>query len=151
MVGIFSRFSIGRSVHRRTQSALDQREMLPPISEVAISTGSVTAASHGIEGAVEFKPVEHPVEPFDNDRPIHCPLPEPSILHDGRIWKERASATSMRRRADLPVMKEGVTLESDIAGTKLRTSQPKRMILPSMSAPEHDILKLLEECDASGI
>jgi hypothetical protein len=31
--------------------------------------------------AVEFKPVEHPVEPLDHDRPIQCPLPEPSILN----------------------------------------------------------------------
>lgn len=73
------------------------------------------------------------------------------MIKDGRIWKERASVTSMMIRSDLPVMKEGVTLESDIATPKLRTSRPKRTILPSMSAPEHDILKLLEECNASGI
>lgn len=69
---------------------------------------------------------------------------------DGRIWKERVSAT-VRRRGDLPVMKEGGTLESEGAGTKPRTSQSNRMILPSLSAPEHSILKLLEECNASGI
>ncbi|KAF2305445.1 hypothetical protein GH714_005354 [Hevea brasiliensis] len=40
------------------------------------------SAPHGIEVAVEFKPVEHPTEPFDSDQPIQCPLPEPSILND---------------------------------------------------------------------
>jgi hypothetical protein len=25
--------------------------------------------------------VEHPVEPFNLDQPVKCPLPEPSILH----------------------------------------------------------------------
>lgn len=49
--------------------------MLPSNSEV---TG---AAPHGIEVAGEFKPVEHPTEPLDNDRPVQCPLPEPSILN----------------------------------------------------------------------
>ncbi|TKY70087.1 hypothetical protein E2542_SST06373 [Spatholobus suberectus] len=151
MVGIFSRFSVGRNVHRRTQSALDEREVMPQNSEAAAAVASAaTATSHGIEVAVEFKPVEHPIEPLDNDRPIQCPLPEPSILNDGRIWKERVSAT-VRRRGDLPVMKEGGALESEGAGTKPRTSQRNRMILPSVSAPEHNLLKLLEECNASGI
>lgn len=62
----------------------DEREVLPPNSEI---TGVATSASvsHGIEVAVEFKPVEHPVEPLDNDRPIQCPLPEPSILNVSSI------------------------------------------------------------------
>jgi hypothetical protein len=59
----------------------DEREVLPPISEVTIAPTAATVASHGIEVAVEFKPVEHPSEPLDNDTPIQCPLPEPSILN----------------------------------------------------------------------
>ena len=57
-----------------------EREAEPPTSD---TSGAVNAAatSHGIEVAVEFKPVEHPNEPLDNDRPIQCPLPEPSILN----------------------------------------------------------------------
>ncbi|XP_057448698.1 uncharacterized protein LOC130740199 [Lotus japonicus] len=149
MVGLFSRFSVGRSTHRRTQSAIDEREVMPPNLETAAAASAATAVSHGIEVAVEFKPVEHPVEPLDNDSPIQCPLPEPSILNDGRIWKERVSAT-VRRRGDLPVMKEGGTLESEGAVRKPRT-QSNRMILPSLSAPEHNLLKLLEECHASGM
>ncbi|KAE9613264.1 hypothetical protein Lal_00027559 [Lupinus albus] len=150
MVGIFSRFSVGRNIHRRTQSALGEREVIPQNPEAVAAASGVTATSHGIEVAVEFKPVEHPIEPLDNDRPIQCPLPEPSILNDGRIWKERVSATA-RRRGDLPVVKEEGSFESDCTVTRPRTSQPNRMILPSLSAPEHNILKLLEECnDASG-
>ncbi|CDP11713.1 unnamed protein product [Coffea canephora] len=145
MVGIFSRFSVSKVGHRRSQSALDEREVLPPNLE---ATGAVTlagatsATTHGIEIAVEFKPVEHPIEPHDNDRPIHCPLPEPSILNDGRIWKERVSAGA--RRSDLPVMQEGTAIEPETTGPKPRPP-PHRVILPSISAPEHNILKLLEE------
>ncbi|XP_023005793.1 uncharacterized protein LOC111498687 isoform X1 [Cucurbita maxima] len=136
MVGIFSRFSSSRTGHRRAQSALDGREGLPSIPEsTGVSDTTAAAASHGIEVAVEFKPVEHPIEPLDNDRPIQCPLPEPSILNDGRIWKERVS--SLRRMPDMPVMKE-----PEIGETRPRVT---RTILPSMSAPEHNILNLLEE------
>ncbi|RVW80539.1 hypothetical protein CK203_051250 [Vitis vinifera] len=154
MVGIFSRFSVSRAAHRRTQSALDEREVLPSNSEVTGAANAVAVAAavapHGIEVAVEFKPVEHPTEPLDNDRPVQCPLPEPSILNDGRIWKERVSA-SVRRRSDLSVMKEGNFLESEAAGKPPRPPQSNRLILPSLSAPEHNLLNLLEECNSSGI
>lgn len=61
----------------------DEREVLPSSSEVtgAVTAAAAAAATHGIEVAVEFKPVEHPTEPLDNDQPIQCPLPEPSILN----------------------------------------------------------------------
>ncbi|KAJ8754434.1 hypothetical protein K2173_002885 [Erythroxylum novogranatense] len=150
MVGIFSKFSVGKTGHRRTQSALGEREVLPPNADVAAAATTTATTPHGIEVSVEFKPVEHPIEPLDNDQPIQCPLPEPSILNDGRIWKERVSAT-VRRRADLPVMKEGDSLEEASTGAKPRPTQSKRLILPSVSAPEHNFLKLLEECNASGI
>ncbi|KAL3743900.1 hypothetical protein ACJRO7_019063 [Eucalyptus globulus] len=151
MVGLFSKFSVHRGGHRRAQSALDGREVGPPNAEDASAATAAAAASHGIEVAVEFKPVEHPIEPLDNDQPIQCPLPEPSILNDGRIWKERVSAT-VRRRADLPIMKESGSIESEsTAGSRQRPATINRMILPSMSAPEHNLLKLLEECNAPGM
>ncbi|KAK9699067.1 hypothetical protein RND81_08G150700 [Saponaria officinalis] len=143
MVGIFSKFTSSKTGHRRTQSAIDEREVLPPNAEVAgvdaAPPGGVTV-THGIEVAVEFKPVEHPTEPFDNDTPVQCPLPEPSILNDGRLWKERVSAANVRRRADVPLMKEGSIDDS---------SRFNRMMLPSLSAPEHNILNFLDECNAS--
>ncbi|KAF7137629.1 hypothetical protein RHSIM_Rhsim07G0134300 [Rhododendron simsii] len=240
MVGIFSRFSVGRNGHRRTQSALQGgREAIPPNSNDtsdATVTGGATAAAHGIEVAIEFKPLEHPPEPLDNDRPIQCPLPEPSILNiyrvvslrascgrpeikvimvasavkwlhdtiteyhvvyritllplsfeeevtvpsdyhfprvrihrpkvsgvhlavvirtnedeDGRIWKERASAGGGQRRAEMPVMQEGPRLESGPVGKKPPRPPSNRVILPSISAPEHSLLKLLEECSPSGV
>lgn len=67
---------------------------------------------------------------------------------DGRIWKERMSSASARTRTNLPVVKEGSHLESEAGGTKRHSKPPKRTILPSISAPEHNIVKLLEECNA---
>ncbi|KAJ4959179.1 hypothetical protein NE237_026290 [Protea cynaroides] len=152
MVSIFSRFS-GRTGHRRAQSALDGRQVLPPNSDIASATTAAAAASvaapHGIEVNVKFKPVEHPVETLDNDRSVKCPLPEASILNDGRIWKERMSTNP--RRGYLPVMKEGADLESEAGRTKPRPAPSNRLILPSLSAPEHNIINLLEECNASSV
>jgi hypothetical protein len=47
-------------------------------SDPAAASGD---SPHGIEVGIEFKPVEHPVEPVNLDQPVKCPLPEPSILH----------------------------------------------------------------------
>ena len=69
---------------------------------------------------------------------------------DGRIWKERMSSASARMRTNLPVVKEGSHLESEAGGTKPHSNPPpKRTILPSISAPEHNIVTLLEECNAA--
>ncbi|GAA0149808.1 hypothetical protein LIER_08893 [Lithospermum erythrorhizon] len=142
MVGMFSKFFVGKNGHRRTQSAVDGREALHPNTEVegAASVRGL-ANTHGIEIAVEFKPVEHPTEPSDNDRPLQCPLPEPSILNDGRIWKERVSG-GLGNRDDLAVIQEGAPALP--AEPEAPTTRP-RAILPSVSAPEHNILKMLEE------
>ena len=59
----------------------DESELMPPNADVSRAAAVTVAAPHGIEVAVEFKPVEHPIEPLDSDQPIQCPLPEPSILN----------------------------------------------------------------------
>lgn len=147
MVGIFSRFSGARIGHRRTQSALDLRQTLP--QNVAVAGPAPVSVAHGIETSVEFKPVEHPTEPIDFDQPVKCPLPEPSILNDGRIWKERMTSASGRVRADLPVLKEGLNVEPEACGNRPHPNPPKRAISPSLSAPEHNLVNLLEECNAA--
>ncbi|XP_076950899.1 uncharacterized protein LOC143624028 [Bidens hawaiensis] len=148
MVGLFSRFSVSRNNgHRRSQSALDEREVVPtdavPIEPTSV-TGVMSSAHHGIEIAVEFKPVDHPTEPVDIDQPIQCPLPEPSILNDGRIWKERVSAGA-QRRVDLPIMQEEAGAPPGPETPRTKSRPRTNRILPSISAPEHNILKLLEE------
>lgn len=57
--------------------ALPQNTDLGDSNPVSVSL----PVSHGIEVAVEFKPVAHPVEPLTRDQPVKCPLPEPSILN----------------------------------------------------------------------
>ncbi|KAL6911840.1 hypothetical protein ACP4OV_000645 [Aristida adscensionis] len=150
MVGIFSRLSAG--AHRRAMSAAEAVETLAPSMNAGEADPAAVPAEspHGIEVGVEFKPVEHPVEPVNLDQPVKCPLPEPSILHDGRIWKEKMSSVSARVRTDLPVVKEGSQLEPDSSSaTRPRSGVPRRAILPSVSAPEHNILALLDECDVA--
>ncbi|WOK92727.1 hypothetical protein Cni_G01418 [Canna indica] len=141
MVGIFSRISGGWG-HRRAQSAIDVRTTSPPSME---EVSSAHVVSHGFEEAVEFKPVEHPTEPLVHDQPITCPLPEPSIINDGRIWKERRTSVPGRPRSDLPVVKDASCLQ----GAKPGPNPAKRQIASSLSAPEHSIISLLEECNSS--
>ncbi|KAK9077827.1 hypothetical protein SSX86_006167 [Deinandra increscens subsp. villosa] len=144
MVGLFSRFGASRNGHLRSQSALDQREVISPdtvATEATSVAGVMSTSHHGIEVAVEFKPVGNPSEPLDIDQPIQCPLPEPSILNDGRIWKERVSA-GVQKGADLEETAGSPEPDRPRTNSRPRTN---RMILPSISAPEHNILKLLEE------
>ncbi|KAK9716094.1 hypothetical protein RND81_06G210800 [Saponaria officinalis] len=150
MVGIFSMFSTTKTANRRTRSSLDgqnERELLPPNPEAVGADVQAAGVAHGIEVAFEFKPVEHPIEPPDNDRPVQCPVPEPSVLNDGRIWKERVSAEHVRRRPDLSLMKD--SLAGDSEESRSQRAQSNRMMLPSVSAPEHHLVNLLNECNAT--
>jgi len=58
-------------------------------------------------------------------------------------------SASARARGDLPVVKEGTHLEPEAGGNKPRPSPPKRAISPSLSAPEQNLINLLEERDAA--
>lgn len=55
---------------------------------------------------------------------------------DGRIWKERVAIA--RRRMDMVKDKDGVP------GRRRKALSSEHVILPSLSAPEHVILKYLE-------
>ncbi|XP_010527827.1 PREDICTED: uncharacterized protein LOC104805100 isoform X2 [Tarenaya hassleriana] len=45
-----------------------------------------------VELDVEFCPVEHPVEPYDEDRPVKCPVPiSSSVIHVERTREVRES------------------------------------------------------------
>ncbi|KAG0492043.1 hypothetical protein HPP92_005124 [Vanilla planifolia] len=147
MAGIFSRLSGGRSIHQTTQTTTDAIEVPPEHAEAA--DPMAIAAHCGMEVDMTFRPIEHPIEPINHDQPVRCPLPEPSILNDGRIWKERMSSSSARMRADLPVMKDGVPIEREGNGRRHKSAPRSRPILPSLSAPENQILKLLEECNVA--
>ncbi|XP_073128742.1 uncharacterized protein [Henckelia pumila] len=148
MVGMFSRFYVSRG-HRRTQSAVDEREVLAPSLEAATIATAVSIATHSIEIAFEFKPVPHLMEPLDLDRPIPCPLPEPSMLNDGthgKIWKEQARKPDLR-----PVVHVAHSSTKSETHTQKPLPVSSRAIAPSISAPEGNILKLLEECNASAM
>ncbi|KAI4343295.1 hypothetical protein MLD38_027821 [Melastoma candidum] len=145
MVGIFSKLSVYRNGHRRAHDVMDERDVLPLNVEVTAVAAAATVISHGIEVEVEFIPVEHPIEPLNNDHPIQCPLPEPSILNDGRIWKGRVSANATRT-GDLPMMPGAGAVEPTSTPKRKPPPHPNGTILPSVSAPEHNLLKLLEEC-----
>ncbi|KAI4303470.1 hypothetical protein MLD38_039094 [Melastoma candidum] len=67
-------------------------DVLPLNIKFTAVAAVATVISHGIEVVVEFKPVEHLIEPHNNDHPIQCPLPEPSILSIARALKHLTSS-----------------------------------------------------------
>ncbi|XWS69450.1 hypothetical protein CRYUN_Cryun04dG0180200 [Craigia yunnanensis] len=69
---------------------------------------------HAIEFDIEFWPVEHPMEPQDEDQPVKCPMPASSSINDGKGHKDRVSAESSRKISKLPEMvKKGITVATE--------------------------------------
>eukprot|EP00249_Psilotum_nudum_P006245 c19580_g1_i2 orf=137-487(+) len=97
MVGMFPRFHGSKSI-------LGYRFLSPP-DEKRVSADSkeapISQVTYGGEPNDEVMPVEQPIQPSEKDQPVRCPLPEPCIIHDGRIWKERIQL-NVKRRGDNP-------------------------------------------------
>lgn len=36
---------------------------------------------NGVKNDAVFRPVEHPMEPPDEDHPVQCPMPESSVIN----------------------------------------------------------------------
>ncbi|OMO60795.1 hypothetical protein CCACVL1_23866 [Corchorus capsularis] len=56
--------------------------------------------NNAIEFDIEFWPVEHPMEPPDEDRPVKCPMPASSSINIDRKSFEESS----RKRSEVPEM-----------------------------------------------
>ncbi|XVF02981.1 hypothetical protein REPUB_Repub04eG0221100 [Reevesia pubescens] len=87
--------------------------------------GSMDLHHHGnaIEFDIDFWPVEHPMEPQDEDRPVKCPMPASSSINDGKGHEERVAAESWRKRSEIPEMVKkgiGVTTEPAVRAVRKR-------------------------------
>ncbi|KAK8947834.1 hypothetical protein KSP40_PGU011913 [Platanthera guangdongensis] len=72
---------------------------------------------------------------------LNCPF------QDGRTWKERMSSTGAQVRTDFPVMKKvGAQNGKEVVGRRHNSAPRSRPILSSTGTPEHQIMKLLQEC-----
>ncbi|XVF85537.1 hypothetical protein PTKIN_Ptkin17bG0125300 [Pterospermum kingtungense] len=59
--------------------------------------------ANAIEFDIDFWPVEHPMEPQDEDRPVKCPMPASSSINiDRKRLEEMVAAESQRRRSEQP-------------------------------------------------
>ncbi|KAG5029296.1 hypothetical protein JHK87_012810 [Glycine soja] len=63
---------------------------------------SIIMEVHHLQGVVvdkstDFFPVEHPMEPPDEDRPVKCPMPESSVINDERMHEKRFAESSKKR------------------------------------------------------
>ncbi|KAK2635629.1 hypothetical protein Ddye_030421 [Dipteronia dyeriana] len=66
--------------------------------------------NHGVELEVEFWPVEHPLEPQDEDRPVKCPISAPSSVINESRMQEECSGKRAEVVAYTEVNKEGIVM-----------------------------------------
>ncbi|CAM6033740.1 unnamed protein product [Sphagnum compactum] len=99
------------------------------------------------ECQIIFTAVPHPLEQADMDQPVHCPPPEPCIVHDGKAWKERLVA-SMRRRGEIArAMQETDHIEYYSSSTKhsrRRSHSNESSQFPPLTAPEFVVSKIVD-------
>ncbi|XP_077230315.1 uncharacterized protein LOC143863518 isoform X2 [Tasmannia lanceolata] len=142
MVGIFSRFT---SYRRSDYFPMDIKESQSPRSdEVGDTVPSGTdGCDHGVELDDEFKPIEHLLEPLDEDRPVKCPMPNSSVLNE---W----TVESLRKRAELSAaIEEGMVVAAaqppvDAVQKRHHALSSNQSVSPSFRVPQNKIFQVLE-------
>ncbi|KAI9386972.1 hypothetical protein POPTR_010G101500v4 [Populus trichocarpa] len=149
MVGIFLRLSLCMRSHIANATSLPSEKNESHGVPLIIESGETRARGgymdlqhhhHPVEFDVEFWPVEHPMEPQDEDRPVKCPMPTSSVIKNGRAHEE-----SLEKRADdlpLPAVmnKQGifvVAAEPQVRAVRKRhhtlTRPDHRVIAPNLA------------------
>ncbi|CAK9190131.1 unnamed protein product [Sphagnum troendelagicum] len=102
-----------------------------------------SALLNGVKHIEEFSPLPHPLEQTDIDQPVHCPAPEPCIVHDGKVWKQRVVAIARRRAENARAMAvtDHIEYYSSTQHRRRRSRSRESSQLPSLTAPELIALK----------
>ncbi|KAJ4973580.1 hypothetical protein NE237_006754 [Protea cynaroides] len=86
-----------------SEDGYDKREAKVPltaeIEETWVHGDGSLQGGHELDLDLEFKPIEHPVEPPDEDRPVKCPMPGSSVPNDIQMQEERF-AESLRKSVE---------------------------------------------------
>ncbi|XP_054808938.1 uncharacterized protein LOC129311023 [Prosopis cineraria] len=88
-------------------NVLDEEQSEVHLTDETVATQQRTLAlmevrhhqQQGVESEADFWPVEHPLEPRDEDRPVKCPMPQSSVINEGGV-QEKRFAESIRKRVE---------------------------------------------------
>ncbi|MED6193648.1 hypothetical protein PIB30_021624 [Stylosanthes scabra] len=81
---------------------LDEKEGgFPLFDEIENQQQGQGMEVHHNENNTDFFPVEHPMEPTDEDRPVKCPMPESSVINNDGGVHDKRYAESLRKRVEI--------------------------------------------------
>ncbi|KAJ0094893.1 hypothetical protein Patl1_15662 [Pistacia atlantica] len=89
---------------------------------------ATSVMDHGVEFELEFWPVEHPMEPQDEDRPVKCPMPTSSVINESRMQEERIGE-GLGKRAEAPAEMNKEGNEVAIEGRPVRAVRKRHHTL----------------------
>eukprot|EP00262_Sarcandra_glabra_P008686 TRINITY_DN22329_c0_g1_i1.p1 TRINITY_DN22329_c0_g1~~TRINITY_DN22329_c0_g1_i1.p1 ORF type:complete len:156 (-),score=28.76 TRINITY_DN22329_c0_g1_i1:214-681(-) len=150
MVGLFSRISVYRRSH---SSLVDIKETHVRKSDEVVETDCNVGASVGdhevaVEVDFDFKPIDHPIEPADDDRPVKCPMPNSTVLNDGRASKGPFAEGLQKQAEYLVVNEEGIVMfaEPSPQAVRKRHHSLTQDHTPPFLPPQSTIFQLFQEC-----
>ncbi|KAA0032122.1 hypothetical protein IC582_023870 [Cucumis melo] len=101
---------------------------------------------------MEFWPLQHPLEPDDEDHPVICPMPNStSLLDEGTIHNGKRTPESWRKRTE--VSRE-VKLQAEARPVRKRhhrtVTRPDQLMAgmsPRPTTPNFTIFQMLQQLD----
>ncbi|XAR47993.1 hypothetical protein NMG60_11030658 [Bertholletia excelsa] len=74
----------------------DKESLIPVVNESrqAKSSDGMDVCQNGAECNTEFRTIEHPIEPLDEDQPVKCPVPDSLHMNFSVCLRKRTKVSS---------------------------------------------------------
>ncbi|KAK1380677.1 ZIP metal ion transporter family [Heracleum sosnowskyi] len=107
--------------------------------------GTIEVTGNETEGhEFEFWPIEHPIEPLDEDRPVKCPVLNSSVLNNESMrfsdnLKKRAEQQSRKEQRVIAPATEALTLRTLGKRHHTQTNAEDYTCRPFLRMPPRDL------------
>ncbi|KAJ3705921.1 hypothetical protein LUZ61_009626 [Rhynchospora tenuis] len=135
---------------------MEEEEVSTEHGEVERDVNGVVEMENGevvVEMEIDFKPIEHPPEPPDDDQPIKCPIPDTMSLIVDEVFDEPCTE-SLQTIAELLKGNETTSTENS-SGTD-ESEAKHETVLPELAtdtdtksahkSPHHKIFQVFQQC-----
>ncbi|KAH0469636.1 hypothetical protein IEQ34_001194 [Dendrobium chrysotoxum] len=98
-----------------------------------------------VEYDAEFKPIEHPMEPLEEDQPVKCPMPDSSLLNEGKnTLKEPLGDEFLSMEEPLQDNEESIPLQAD--RKRHHKIHQDSSIQPPFWGSQYNIFQVFQQC-----
>ncbi|PKA61547.1 hypothetical protein AXF42_Ash018835 [Apostasia shenzhenica] len=98
-----------------------------------------------VECDVEFTPIEHPMEPLEEDRPAKCPMPDSSLFREKKAMLKEAPAEEFQNMVE-PLMENEESFPTQADRKRHHRNDQDSSSQPAFRTLQYNIFQVFQQC-----